>query len=424
VKPKVLVVDDRKENLVAFEAVLEGLPCQLCTARSGEEALRWMLTDSFAVVLLDVQMPGIDGYATAAAIKERERTRDVPIIFLSAIDRDVHHQLQGYGVGAVDFLAKPFLPEVLRAKVSVFLTLYEQHQLIDLQCRQLAAQLAELTEAQGRLSELTEELQRSNTELDNFAAAVSHRLREPVQVAAGLLELCLERYPHGASATGLELVGRAAGLLRLLGEDIEQLLVSAEPEGSFGDRQRADLTSALSRAVEAVTGDIGTRGAVVSSDPLPVVEGDPWQLELVFRHILENALRHGEARSVHFGFSRAGEDWVVWGHDDGKGIEASKLAALLTPPASTAPGNRPGQGLGLLSCERIVARHGGRMWVTSDIGAGTTVSFSLPALRDGPGSNGASGHGHGAGPSRDGAGAGEPRRGRGGVAAEGGTVGR
>ncbi|MEA2460074.1 MAG: hypothetical protein QOH90_251 [Actinomycetota bacterium] len=120
----ILLVDDRPENLLALEAVLEPLNQNLIKAASGEEALKRLLNDDFAVILLDVQMPGLDGFETAELIKAREKTRHIPIIFLTAISKDPHHALRGYSVGAVDYIFKPFDPEVLRSKVGVFIDLY------------------------------------------------------------------------------------------------------------------------------------------------------------------------------------------------------------------------------------------------------------------------------------------------------------
>jgi CheY-like chemotaxis protein len=136
-KAKVLLVDDRPENLLALEAILQGLDQELVTADSGEEALKRLLTDDFAVILLDVQMPGMDGFETAEHIKRRERTRHVPIVFLTAIDREPHHAFRGYSVGAVDYLAKPFDPWVLRAKVAVFLDLWEKNRQLQDQAEKL-----------------------------------------------------------------------------------------------------------------------------------------------------------------------------------------------------------------------------------------------------------------------------------------------
>ena len=129
---RILLVDDRAENLMALEAILGDLGHELIPATSGEQALKHLLVENVSLILLDVQMPEMDGYETAAHIKSRPRTQDIPIIFLTAIDREAHQAYRGYAAGAVDFLAKPFDPWVLRAKVEVFLGLQQERQrLID-----------------------------------------------------------------------------------------------------------------------------------------------------------------------------------------------------------------------------------------------------------------------------------------------------
>lgn len=140
---KALLVDDRRENLLALEAILQGLPVASVAVESGEAALKQLLVDDFAVILLDAQMPDMDGFETASHIKRRERTRHVPIIFLTAADRDAQLALRGYAVGAVDYLTKPFDPWVLRAKVSVFVELWEK-------TRQLTAQSQAVREREAR----------------------------------------------------------------------------------------------------------------------------------------------------------------------------------------------------------------------------------------------------------------------------------
>ena len=139
--PKILIVDDRPENLLALEAILQGLGHELIKAHSGEEALKRLLSEDFALILLDVQMPGMDGFETATHIKQRERTRDVPIVFLTAIDGEAHQAFRGYAAGAVDYLSKPFDPWVLRAKVGVFIELYERRRELANQADELRRQL-------------------------------------------------------------------------------------------------------------------------------------------------------------------------------------------------------------------------------------------------------------------------------------------
>ena len=187
---KLLLVDDRPENLLALEAILAGLGHELVKASSGEEALKRLLTEDVAVLLLDVQMPGMDGFETAQHIKQREKTRDIPILFLTAGDSNAHQAFRGYAAGAVDYLSKPFDPWVLRAKVAGFVELHQQR-------RALTDRLEPLTS--GRLL--------------NAAEAVVDRLHEVQRVAglpadaAGRLDEAL----RGAQALAAELDGLAGG---------------------------------------------------------------------------------------------------------------------------------------------------------------------------------------------------------------------
>ncbi|MFK8849499.1 MULTISPECIES: two-component system response regulator [Streptomyces] len=195
-KAKILLVDDRPENLLALEAILSALDQTLVRASSGEEALKALLTDDFAVILLDVQMPGMDGFETAAHIKRRERTRDIPIIFLTAINHGPHHTFRGYAAGAVDYISKPFDPWVLRAKVSVFVELYmkncqlrEQATLLRLQLESGRAAADEAREPAGLLAELSARL----AAVEEQAEALSKQLDESADAAAIATAAHLER---------------------------------------------------------------------------------------------------------------------------------------------------------------------------------------------------------------------------------------
>jgi len=142
-KARILLVDDRAENIVALEAILSSLNQTLVPARSGDAALKALLSDEFAVILLDVLMPGMDGFETAAHIKRRPKTRDVPIIFLTARNAEPDYAFRSYSAGAVDYIAKPFDPWVLRAKVSVFVDLYTKSRQLSDQATMLRAQLGD-----------------------------------------------------------------------------------------------------------------------------------------------------------------------------------------------------------------------------------------------------------------------------------------
>ena len=142
-RARILLVDDRPENLLALEAILASLDQVLVRAGSGEEALRALLRDDFALILLDAQMPGMDGYETAARIKRRQRTRDIPIIFLTAVDKDTNSSYRGSAAGGADYLAKPFDPWILRAKVQVFVDLWVAGRRLATQADMLRGQMGE-----------------------------------------------------------------------------------------------------------------------------------------------------------------------------------------------------------------------------------------------------------------------------------------
>jgi CheY-like chemotaxis protein len=173
---RALLVDDRRENLVALEAILQGLPVEPVAVESGEAALKQLLVEDFAVILLDAQMPEMDGFETASHIKRRERTRQVPIIFLTAADRDAQLALRGYAAGAVDYLTKPFDPWVLRAKVSVFVELWNK-------TRQLAAQAEAVRERDTQWRALTEAVDEATAVLRAGGDGSATRAAEILEVA-------------------------------------------------------------------------------------------------------------------------------------------------------------------------------------------------------------------------------------------------
>jgi CheY-like chemotaxis protein len=152
--PKVLMVDDRPENLLALEAILQGMPVRTVAVESGELALKQLLLDEFALILLDAQMPDMDGFETARRIKQRERTRSIPIVFLTAADYNAHLALRGYAAGAVDYLTKPIDPWVLRAKVSVLVDLWDKN-------RQLRGQAALTARHERRIAHAAGDIERA-----------------------------------------------------------------------------------------------------------------------------------------------------------------------------------------------------------------------------------------------------------------------
>ncbi|MCW2632052.1 MAG: response regulator receiver protein [Pseudonocardia sp.] len=162
---KVLLVDDRKENLIALEAILQGLPVETVGVTTGEDALKRLLLDNFAAILLDANMPGMDGYETAGHIKQRERTRNIPIIFLTAEGYDARLAFRGYQAGAVDYITKPFDPWVLRSKVEVFVDMWSMN-------AQLAARVADYQALRERLDHALDLLGATPPDVEAAAAAL------------------------------------------------------------------------------------------------------------------------------------------------------------------------------------------------------------------------------------------------------------
>ena len=236
-KARILLVDDRGENLVALEAILSSLNQVLVPVRSGEEALKALLVEEFAVILLDVVMPGMDGFETAAHIKRRPKTRDVPIIFLTAASAEPDHAFRGYAAGAVDYISKPFDPWVLRAKVSVFVELYTKN-------RQLREQ-AELL--RSRL-DTGVALDRAAMRQAILAPGTGPDAGDPAEAAAGDGGPAGAAAERGRPATGgaqpllLELSGRLAAVEDLVG------VLSTQPSVS-GDTVLADCAAQLEHRV-------------------------------------------------------------------------------------------------------------------------------------------------------------------------------
>ena len=382
----VLVVDDRPDNLLAVEAVLDPLDVSVIRANSGKEALRHLLTADVAVILLDVQMPELDGYETARLIKARARTQNIPIIFLTARDKAIEHELDAYDTGAVDYLSKPFAPEVLRTKVQVFVDLYLQSRTIEEQRALLERRLQERDEAEAALRAQTIELERSNAELERFAFVASHDLREPLQVTSGFLALLADRLGDRGDDVGV-LIGRAVAGIEGMSRLVDDLLNYARASTGAQHPTELDLDALVEEVLEELGADIEAAGAKVTSDPLPLVLGDRWQLSGLLLHLLDNAVRfrrpEADSVDIHVGVSRRDDHWVLSVRDNGRGVDPAVVPRLFTllGRMPSAEGGRRGTGVGLALCRRVVERHGGEIWIDSVPGVGSTVSFTLPVLR-------------------------------------------
>ena len=368
--PKVLLVDDRPDNLLALEAVLEPLDLDLVLAGSGAEALGALLEDEFAVVVLDVQMPDMDGFETARLIKGRERTRLVPIIFLTAISHEPHHHIAGYKAGAVDYIKKPFDADILRAKVMVFAELWRRGQLIDSQRAALAEQVADIERLNGQL-------ERSNAMLDGFASRAAEDLLEPLDAIAGYLELLVERHPEIAQSANAMLVERAAALANSQRERVAALLDYADAGSVAVDVESVDLGAAIEEACARAGLSLGGATVQIAVGSQPQVPCDRRQVVRLLELLIDRAVRGANASTVTFAVHPEGTGVRVRVVDDGKLLSRDEAAAMFDgrPDVPVADPHT----VGLVVARRIVERHGGAIWAEpGDDGSGAVVTFTMP----------------------------------------------
>lgn len=366
-RQSILVVDDQPAGLIALMAVLERLGQNVVTANSGAEALHHVLRTDFAVILLDVRMPGMDGFETATLIRQREKSANTPIIFLTAAIRDDASAFKGYALGAVDYLTKPIVAEVLRSKVEVFVELGKK-----------SALLANLNRA---LQVGAGELAAANKELESFSYSVSHDLRAPLRAITGFSQLLLENHSAQLDETAKGYLARIRKAGSQMGELIDDLLDLARVTRTELHRERVDLGKL---ATELAAGLVATEPAREVELRLagPVIaDCDPQLLRVVLDNLLNNAwkfTRDAAPAVIEFGTARAGPENTFFVRDNGAGFDMQQVDRLFTAfQRLHTTAEFPGTGIGLALVQRIITRHGGRVWADSQPGRGATFSFTL-----------------------------------------------
>lgn len=392
---KILLVDDQADNLLSAGAVLESLGQEVVTAESGREALRQLLEHDFAVIVLDVMMPEMDGFETAALIRQRERSRHTPIIFLTALGRSEEHIKQGYTLGAVDYLGKPFVPEILRTKVSVFVELHRKSGLLAHQSKLLERQNSELQEAIRRswraeeeikalnrhLERRISELNDLNRELETFSYTVSHDLRGPLSRIAGFSKAVLESYRDRLDDQGRLYLDRIDHSARRMNNLVEDLLNFSRLTRLEMKEQYVDLSGMVrALSVELCARDPERQVEFVIPDGVSAW-GDPTLLRAALLNMLENSwkfTRKHAATRIEFGVAETPRGRAYFLRDDGAGFDMSQAARLFNPFQRLHKDSEfEGTGIGLATVDRIVRRHGGRIWAEGEIERGATFYFTL-----------------------------------------------
>jgi signal transduction histidine kinase len=396
---KILMVDDDPANLLALEAVLETLDEQLVQARSGEQALKCLLDDDFAVILLDVKMPDMDGFEAASLIRHRERSRHTPIIFLTGL-KDEDYLQHGYYLGAVDFLFKPVVPEILKSKVSVFVELSRQRELLRRNSEALERKNRELeraieiqrraeedilrlnAELEQRVAERTAELKWSNDELRQFAYVASHDLQEPLRTVSTYTQLLARKFEHVLEGDATQYVQFIVESVQRMHTLLSDMLTYSRVNDLLTDTVRTiDCTGVLQWVLMNLSAAIRETGATITHDPLPKVQADETQLVQLFQNLIGNAIKYRGPEPPRIHVSARPEDgsYVLSVRDNGIGIDPQYHDRVFGIFKRLHGREYPGTGIGLAICKKIVERHGGRIWVDSKSGEGATFSFTLPA---------------------------------------------
>jgi signal transduction histidine kinase len=400
-----LLVDDRPENLLALEAILEPLGQVLMRANSGPEALKQVLADDFAAILLDVQMPGMNGFEVAEIIKSRERSRTIPIIFLSAISKEDAYVFKGYSMGAVDYVFKPFNPDILRSKVAVFVDLYlkqgEIQRQADLlresQKRELELEhRTSLLEAEARsaakLSQMNEELHRRQIALEQamgarnrFYASMSHELRTPINAVIGYSTLMLDNIYGPLNAKqkeGLQRTLKAARHLLELVNDVLDLskIEAGKIELSLQPVMFPALIEDLFVTVRPLADEYGSSLSLsMESEPFNIVS-DPRRVRQILLNLLSNAIKFGEGKPISVVCKQCDDKGVeIEVVDEGVGIAKEDITRIFEEFVQVSESKQPGTGLGLPISRRLAQLLDGSLTVCSTPAKGSAFRLTLPA---------------------------------------------
>ncbi len=348
-RPNILVVDDRRENLLASAKILKHLNAGILTATSGNEALSLLLRHKCAVVLLDVQMPEMDGFEMATLMQEHELMRPIPIIFVTAISKEEKYAAHAATLGAVDYVFKPVNAEILKSKVKVYLDLYIQKE---------------------QIMELNKGLQQSNEELERFAYICSHDMREPLRMMNSYAWLLRDQYAPLIDEKGkkyFDFITSSAQHMQRMIDDILKFSRVGREDVQFESVDCGQVAHDILEEFNTVIQE--TRAEIVLGD-LPEVETSPTLARLLFQNLVGNALKFQDGSKVphlRIDAKRASADhrevWQFCVADNGIGIDAKFQDKVFTVfQRIHRKEEYPGTGIGLSTCKKFIELCGGAIW--------------------------------------------------------------
>jgi signal transduction histidine kinase len=379
----ILLVDDDPSNLEALRAILECLNQNLVSASSGTEALRCVLARDFAVILLDVQLPGMSGIEAAAMIRERERSKTTPIIFLTGAVKTAEMMFKGYSTGAVDYLMKPVVSGVLRAKVEVFVDLALARVALQEEIRERVRIGGEISKLNMVLEQRNDDLSAANEDLEAFGHSVSHDLRMPLRHIQAYISMVAASAADKLDEQEIRRLDNARQSAQRMSQLIDDLLAFSRIGRAPLSNVMVDMSDLVKETLGELQPEIQSRNIDWNLSRLPRVRGDRPLLHQVWVNLLSNAIKYTRTRE-HARIEVAGEqqekELVFWVKDNGVGFDmqyADKLFGVFQRLHTLQ--EFEGTGVGLANVRRIVQRHGGRTWAEAQRDQGATIFFSLPS---------------------------------------------
>lgn len=407
-QPKILLVDDREENLRSIESILKQEGYQFTIAGSGRQAISILLAEvDFALILMDVQMPDLSGLETASLIYEHEELKHIPIIFLTGNNDEDESIFKGYKAGAVDYIYKPVNPELLKAKVGVFIELYRKNQVLFAQEQKLVSinknlesEVNERKMSEEKVRALNQQLldsiqrlEAANKELDRFAFMASHDLQEPLRKIRMFSDRLFSKYKHTFDAEGLMYMDRiqnAGGRMQTLIKDILTFSKISLEKDAFVN---CDLNLIIDDVLLDLQSTSEAKGATIIVDKLPSLCVSPGLIRPLFNNLIGNALKYCKrdvspvikiyADTITYENKKSSgipyQYWRIYVEDNGIGFEqkyAEQIFAMFKRLHSSS--EFEGTGIGLTLCKKIVDEHEGFISAKSTPGKGATFVISLP----------------------------------------------
>jgi len=410
---KILLVDDREDNLFSIETILEKDNYTIVKAKSGREALKVLLhQQDFSLILMDVQMPELNGFETATIIYERDKLKNIPIIFITAFSYDEDYIFKGYKMGGVDYIYKPIKPQLLRMKVSVFVELYRKNQQLLLHEKKLLAankslqkEIEERKTSEEKIRSLNAQLVSSNAhlkaineELDRFAYVASHDLQEPLRkIMVFSDKILMKENMDEETEKYFKKIINSSKRMQML---INDLLSFSRQSVSSSDFQRTDLNSLAREAITELEIEVEKSNAKIHLDELPVVWVIPSLMKQLFHNLVSNAIKfrakgiepiiHIESRKIYESdhsslVSLNGSKYYkVSISDNGIGFDPKYSDEIfMVFKRLNSYHEYEGTGVGLSICKKIIEKHNGSIVAESEPGKGSTFSFVLPENQSG-----------------------------------------